>query len=319
MACATFGLPLLVTLDVSSCDRLRAPHFVDCAALQDVSLSLCRRLTAPRFENCVSLTSLDLLECQELDEAAAAGIGQGCPLLQSLCLSRCYNVTDAAVASIDRGCPFLTLLDVSDILNLSDLSVAALSSHCKHLTTLNLRGTSIMSPDFGPLHLLTRLTVTSCQSLRTPQFFGCRDLTALNCSGCAALDDLGVISALEGSANLVELNLTMCRMLTENTISSIASQSQLTTLSLAGTPNLNDDGVKCIAEGCATLTELSLWRSHLVSDVAIQALSQCCKDLQYLYIRECCGIIAPNFSFAGLEELDVSCSGLRAPCFNCPW
>ncbi|MDP2060278.1 MAG: hypothetical protein Q8J97_11115, partial [Flavobacteriaceae bacterium] len=307
VAHVTSGLLSISELELSGNPLLRAPQFIDCTALQELNLSGSYNLTAPRFQNCVSLTSLILDCCVSLSEAAAAGIGLGCPRLRALNLSHCQNVTDAAVASIAQGCPSLTHLNVDFIRNLSDVCVSHLAQHCKHLTDLDMGDTCVTSPDFGKLQLLSGLDVSDCRSLRTPCFFGCRELRVLNCSRCAALEDDGVVNALEYCPNLVELRLEECPALSSVTFAAIASHRRLSSLCLACCQNLTHNDMKRIAEGCKLLTELDVSRCARLTDATVDPLSLFCKELRHLFMNKCSRLVAPHFSFRQLEHLSLAC------------
>ena len=177
------------------------------------------------------LTALDLSFCPQLTQ-----LDVNLPELTSLKIAG-TSITDEAICRLLSTCPKLRHLDVTQC-NLTDTGFKALASLCPMLQTLVAASCPWLTSN-GLIHLahcstLTQLNVAGCKVndgalLSTLQHN--KSLRALNVTGCTKLTDIFLepLGWLEGSQmtvcpDLVNLNLSDCSRLTDNTIRKLSEE-----------------------------------------------------------------------------------------------
>ncbi|KAJ1524131.1 hypothetical protein ONE63_010662 [Megalurothrips usitatus] len=121
-------------------------------------------------------------------------------------------------------------------------------------------------------------------------------LTSLNLSGIYNVTDLGLSNAfMNDLPTLTELNLSLCKQLTDGAMGRIAQHlKNLETLRLEGCSNITNTGLLLIAWGLKRLRRLDLRSCWLVSDQGIGHLSGLNREtapgnleLEYLGLQDC--------------------------------
>lgn len=92
-----------------------------------------------------SLVELNLSNATELDDRAAAAVGEA-RNLRRLWLARCKSVTDMGIGCIAVGCPKLRFICLKWCIGISDLGIGLVAIKCRELTSLDL---SYMQVKFG--------------------------------------------------------------------------------------------------------------------------------------------------------------------------
>ncbi|XP_064473237.1 F-box/LRR-repeat protein 14-like [Ornithodoros turicata] len=125
---------------------------------------------------------------------------------------------------------------------------------------------------------------------------GVPNLEALNMTGCFNLTDAWVSHAFVADMDsLTELNLSMCKQITDNSLGRIAQHlKSLETLDLGGCCNVTNTGLLLIAWGLKKLRSLNLRSCRSVSDAGIGHLAgmtpeaaEGTLDLEYLGLQDC--------------------------------
>ncbi|RLN87585.1 hypothetical protein BBJ28_00005883 [Nothophytophthora sp. Chile5] len=275
---------------------------------------------------CARLQTL-ALHCIKLTDASLLAISRACPKLTKVDLSGCSRVRDDGVIAIVSNCPALVQINLTMCRRITDRSVVALAQHA----SLSLEEVVL---DRCLKRKLRSLSFARCPKMRGTDFYNLPqvgntkasvplcELTALDLSGCAALDDRGVaalvaanrfelrdlnLSALQslGSATfaviaqcseLRSLNLSLCRTLQNADLEAIAAGcTQLSTLLLQGCVALDDAGLEAAAPLAKNVLRLSLEFCYSITDVGLAAVSTHCQQLLHLNVKACNQLTAAAF------------------------
>ena len=161
-----------------------------------------------------------------------------------------------------------------------------------------------------------------------------RDLESLSVRGCHGLTDAAVSPALESQLpSLISLDLSLCRQLTDSTLSRVVSVApNLEALDVGGCSDITDNGILLIACGLKRLRSLCLRGCRLVSDVGIAHLSgagsiaasaAAAATLERLILHDCQKITDTALGHIGaglraLRTLDISfCVGVSDDGLRC--
>ncbi|XP_057959850.1 uncharacterized protein LOC131152165 isoform X2 [Malania oleifera] len=174
------------------------------------------------------------------------------PNMKELVLARCRNLTDISLKCIGKFCSRLCVLDLSHLNSLTNLAIKYLANGCRSIENLKLQGS-----DFSD-EAISAFLEASGGSLR---------VLSLNC-----IIEVGANTAMSlarNSRNLLSLDLSWCR-------------------------NLTDDAVGLIVDSCLSLKLLKLFgcTQHFysfscqlfVSDVDTHPSVSCTSVRDYRYI-----------------------------------
>eukprot|EP00854_Cymbomonas_tetramitiformis_P003801 gene3801-biopygen3743 len=194
--------------------------------------------------NLKHLTSLDLESCKQLKDNGLATLAAN-KRLTKLNITRCSQVTDSGLVSL-RALTALRSLKLSRLQQITDGGLRDLLP-LAHLTTLDLSGCNRLTDqglaDLAQLLMLRRLGLAGCESLTqhglVTMLLWCRNLTALNFTGCFGFDDRCSV-ALSTLGDLRELKLSGCKCLTSIGFSALAALTTLESLSFAYCYQLTD-------------------------------------------------------------------------------
>jgi len=168
------GLPLLHTLDVSTCSNTIANAFFDKknSSLKKLDM-FCTRISNEQLEllstSLPNLTSLAITNNRLLNRFGIYELVKNCPLLKILDFSGCQGVDDNCLSSISTYCNQLNSLSVMCCQQITDLGVKQLVTGCRKLHTLNLANCSSITNDavkiLRQMPNLRRLDVYLCSNV----------------------------------------------------------------------------------------------------------------------------------------------------------
>lgn len=145
---------------------------------------------------------------------------------------------------------------------------------------------------------------------------GIPNLESLNLSGCYNVTDLGLMNALSQEfSSLVELNLSLCKQVTDGSLSRIAQYlKNLESLELGGCCNITNTGLLLVAWGLKKLKRLDLRSCWHISDKGIAYLAGLNREtadgnlaLEYLGLQDC-----QRLSDEALKHVSVGLTELKS-------
>ncbi|KAG7387698.1 hypothetical protein PHYPSEUDO_013825 [Phytophthora pseudosyringae] len=305
------------------CEQLRHVD-VESKQISDAALEqLCR---------CASLQTL-ALHCIKLTDKSLVAISRACPKLTKVDLSGCSRVRDDGIIAMAANCPKLQQVNLAMCRRITDRSIVALAQHASlSLTEVVLdRCLKVSGPAIRFL-VRTQRNLRSFSFARCPKVQGadfyhfeqlaqaqrtlsiCCELSTLDLSGCAGLDDRGVaalvttnrftlqslnlgalptlgsaaFAAIARCTELESLDLSLCRTLQNNDLVAITTGcTHLSTLLLQGCVALDDTGLQAMAPLATNLQRLSLEFCYHITDEGFSAVVSCCPQLLHLNIKAC--------------------------------
>lgn len=240
LARSSHRLPSLATISLKGAHRLTdiglTQLAVSAPALQSINLSQCSLLTSQGISDFVScfestLRELYIDDCQNIDATiilpalkklkclevlSVAGIETVCDNfviglvkacginMKELGFANCVQLTDISLQIVGKNCPNLCALDLSYLHNLTDSALKHLANGCQSIRRLKLRRN-----DFSDEAISAFLEVTG-QSLDT-----------LSVNNIHRVAHNTAISIAKCSRNLVSLDLSWCRKLTDEALGMI--------------------------------------------------------------------------------------------------
>ncbi|BAF28014.1 F-box/LRR-repeat protein 12 [Oryza sativa Japonica Group] len=253
-----------------------------------------------------SLQSLSFYCCSGITDDGLEVVSIGCPNLVSLELYRCFNITDHGLENLCKGCHALKSLNLGYCVAISDQGIAAIFRNCPNISTIIIaycRGLSGVGFRGCP-GTLSHLEAESCMLspdglLDVVSGGGLEYLNLYNLKSPTGLDGLDRVGY---ARSLRFLNLRMCRYLTDDSVTAIASGCPLIEeWSLAVCHGVRLPGWSAIGLLCNKLRILHVNRCRNICDQGLQALGDGCVCLQVLHIHGC-GKITNN----GLASFSIA-------------
>ncbi|KAJ6743355.1 hypothetical protein OIU85_017325 [Salix viminalis] len=240
LARSSHRLPSLATISLKGAHRLTdiglTQLAVSAPALQSINLSQCSLLTSQGISDFVScfestLRELYIDDCQNIDATiilpalkklkclevlSVAGIETVCDNfviglvkacginMKELGFANCVQLTDISLQIVGKNCPNLCALDLSYLHNLTDSALKHLANGCQSIRRLKLRRN-----DFSDEAISAFLEVSG-QSLDT-----------LSVNNIHRVAHNTAISIAKCSRNLVSLDLSWCRKLSDEALGMI--------------------------------------------------------------------------------------------------
>jgi len=242
-----------------------------------------------------SLKSLSFYCCSGITDDGLAQVAIGCPNLVVVELQSCFNITDVGLRSLSKGCRALKSVNIGYCMGISDQGVSASLSNCSNICTLIITGCRRLSGiGFrGCSSSFCYLEAESC--MLSPD--GLLDVVSGSGLKYLNLHKLGSSTGLDGLGNLAFakslciLNLRMCRYLTDDSVTAIASGCPLLEeWNLAVCHGVHLPGWSAIGLYCNKLRVLHVNRCRHICDQGLLALSNGCPRLDVLHINGCAKI-----------------------------
>ncbi|KAF7284365.1 hypothetical protein GWI33_022153 [Rhynchophorus ferrugineus] len=146
---------------------------------------------------------------------------------------------------------------------------------------------------------------------------GIPNLESLNSSGCYNITDAGISHAFVAEVStLTELNLSLCKQVTDSSLGRIAQYvKNLEVLELGGCTHITNTGLLLVGWGFTKLKRLNLRSCWQVSDQGINHLAQGNLALEHLSLQDCQRLSDEALKFAtgltSLKSLNLSfCIGI---------
>jgi hypothetical protein len=259
-----------------------------------------------------------------------------CPELEELCLDSCLHKHNHLIDLYPRWKNLTTLslnnkyfksradLHYNDFF-VTDESLKVLSDNCTLLTSLDLSGCNRIT-DQGLEYLekftmLRELNLFSCKQITGNGLLGiglsCSNLESLSLHDCDIQDgDLDyLVHWFDGNCRTLQfLDLTGSYVSSEG-ISALSTRcTQLRSLNLSYSPNIDDECLKCLSEHCSMLEYLYLntrldprmeFQQNTITDEGIKHLSEGCQQLKSLELQGC------NITLRSLKNLSRGCRLLQ--------
>jgi len=242
-----------------------------------------------------SLKSLSFYCCSGITDDGLAQVAIGCPNLVVVELQSCFNITDVGLESLSKGCRALKSVNIGSCMGISDQGVSAILSNCSNICTLIITGCRRLSGvGFrGCSSSFCYLEAESC--MLSPD--GLLDVVSGSGLKYLNLHKLGSSTGLDGLGNLAFakslciLNLRMCRYLTDDSVTAIASGCPLLEeWNLAVCHGVHLPGWSAIGLYCNKLRVLHVNRCRHIFDQSLLALGNGCPRLEVLHINGCAKI-----------------------------
>jgi hypothetical protein len=291
-----------------------------CVALTHFDISHCTKVTQVGLRSismrCSELTHLDLSFCPSVDDMGVKLVAVGCGKLQVVSLQDCKLVTDVGVAELARCCRHLTNVNLNGVERLSefgDKALVEMGNNCPRVVTLDLTGCEYVQ-DAG-----IRAIAKGCPLLRSLILHGCAEITGvairaiakgltnhlvdLRVDHCPKLKNPDVWTLAEAHGeNLRTLSLCGFKKLSMQGLRGVCEwTTQLTSLSLASCPKVNDEVLTMLGQGLPELRVLDIRGDKAVSIRGVQAVCDGCTKLTTVELNKCKLILRPDL--AVLAEL----------------
>jgi len=253
-------------------------------------LEKCESLTKLDISGCFQINSIECLLFKLLDLTEIKMSGLKCsleplaawvlPKLKTLDLKGCFNVNNNFLTRLKT--PNLRSISIGSCIQLTDEAVTQFILNTPNLVQINLEWIKKISFSF---FTETREMLTWLQSL---------NLSHTNLS-----DKFLKILASTKPYALKTLQISMCKNITDNGITSVSYLTALQHLDISQLSTITDFGISQISKKLHRLKWLNLNGCILLTDRSLNYLSRC-KRLQYLDITQC-----PELSNEGVIALDL--------------
>lgn len=263
----------LTTLDLSGCSHVQGNALLYIIrwseALQhlDVSGTLVGDETLAQIcvlHLCTELVSFGCSGCEHVYDDGIIALAENCTKLHTVDISNTL-ISDLAVRAVAEYCPLLVDLNLDSCEELTDTSIHSIAQHCTQLQTLHIsKGENFT--DEPMLQLAQR----------------CTDLRVLCIAGCINITDVSVVAIATSCRNLQSIDLQHTE-LSDDTLNALADCCpQLTSLNISNCHHFSQDAIIAVVMSCTALQSLDLFFTNNVTTQVLDALSQYCKNLEYL-------------------------------------
>uniref|UniRef100_A0A287DAA7 F-box and leucine-rich repeat protein 13 n=1 Tax=Ictidomys tridecemlineatus TaxID=43179 RepID=A0A287DAA7_ICTTR len=238
-----------------------------------------------------------------------------CRNLQELNVSDCSTLTDEAMRHISEGCHGVLYLNLSNT-SITNKTMRLLPKHFHNLQNLSLaycrkftdKGLQYLNLGNG-CHKLIYLDLSGCTQVCLLVFSFQQQATS---SGAQAASSSHVILMLctvrstlfrgnkritdacfkfidKNYPNINHIYMVDCKGLTDGSLKSLSPLKQLTVLNLANCVRIGDVGLRQFLDGPSSIRirELNLSNCMQLGDASIVKLSERCRNLNYLSLRNC--------------------------------
>lgn len=243
-----------------------------------------------------SLQSLDVSYCRKLTDKGLSAVAEGCHDLRSLHLTGCRFVTDGLLKAISKNCCNLEELGLNGCTNISDTGITDLVNGCQNINFLDINKCSNVG-DSG----IFSVSKACSASLKT-----------LKLLDCYRVGDESIFSLAEFCKNLEILVIGGCRIISDESMKSLAAacRCSLKKLRMDWCLNISDSSLSCILSTCRNLEALDIGCCEQVTDAAFENLGEIELSLKFMKVNcpkvTVAGIILLLERCTSLEYLDVS-------------
>lgn len=271
---------------------------------------------------CNLLQEISMDGCYEVDDDALTALSRHevHSSLQVVSFGDCTRITGEGIRALATGCPNLRDIDLLHVMSVGEDPLECLSENCPNLRYLRYKGpettvderllqetvSRIPAVEFLAIQdakfvddnclsvisktwsaTLKALTLTHCPTLSYDslrRLAACRQLTAINFSGCAALDNSGLRQLAKATDKLEAVNLSGVVALSNKTLECFASNCpRLKSVNVYGCSKLLPRSLTSLANGCEHLRNLRTGPCQ-VDDDSMVALGRNCVLMQELSV-----------------------------------
>jgi hypothetical protein len=284
--------------------------------VEEIDISLCEKVTdiaLGYISMCSLLRTLNIRGCHRLTDLGikrlfANKVG---PSLIELDVSGCLALSDGSCVHIATNAPDLQVFSCSGLLRFTDAGLKAIVQMCKEMRELHCSGletlTSLVVVDMAALPSISSLNISHCNRVSNRALLAlgssCPQLTALDISGCVALDTNGW-EAVNAMKNLQRLGISLLpKMVTSAGVKDLA-MSALLYLDISYNPSLEQDVLRSLPTNLCELNVVGNVVSMGISPDVLVALvaSSVSVNLQKIHVCRC--ISQPDLA-ESLSEHDV--------------
>jgi hypothetical protein len=178
----------VMSLDISQCKKLSHSNIQNmisqCPNIKYLNLSRCeleRNLELPK-----SIKSLDLSGCNQLNHDQIQRMIDQCPNLESLNLSGCKLERNLELPSSIKS------LKISNCKQLNHLQIQEMITDCPNLENLDISNCQITEFTFYKSVNFKKLTILSCETLKTLTFLEGANIDFFNINHCKKLETINI-------------------------------------------------------------------------------------------------------------------------------
>ncbi|KAG6589848.1 EIN3-binding F-box protein 1, partial [Cucurbita argyrosperma subsp. sororia] len=269
------------------------------------------------------LSLLTITSCQGVTDVSLAAIGNGCKSLKQISFRKCSFISDDGLAAFSKAARTLTGLELEECnkITISGI-VGSLTNHEPNLKSLvlvkcsGIKDTALQIPLLFHGSSLRRLSIRHCVGFGAAARLvtigrQCPQLQQLDLVGLYGLTDAVLLPLLESCGGLVEVNLSGCLNLSDESVLALARLHGATIqlLNLDGCRKITDKSLVAIADKLVVLNELHV-SNCAASDHGLRALARSEHvNLLVLSLAGCCGITSRSLPY--LERLGKTLVGLN--------
>lgn len=297
------------------CKRLRSLAIKDCFDVTSVGVVHIAR-------ECSRLQEISMDGCYEVEDEALVALSRHDvrTSLEVVSFGDCTRITGEGIRALALGCPNLRDIDLLHVMSVGEDPLQCLSENCPNLRYLRYKGPettvdkqllqatvsripgveflAIQDAKFVDDNCLSVISKTWSDSLRTLTLTHCpalsydslrclatcRQLTAINFSGCNALDNSGLRKLAKAADQLETVNLSGIVALSNKTLECFAANCpRLKSVNLYGCSKLRPHSLSSLAHGCENLRRLRTGPCQ-ADDDSVVALCHNCVLMQDLCI-----------------------------------
>ena len=281
---------------LKGCPRLEMLNVQGCKKVKGTFLSL---LSKTKYG--MQLKEIDLSGC-ELNKSGFKSLVKYCGNLTSIRLNpltASFGISAADLIQVIHRAPRLQQLDLRCDLFELDSILLELARHTPSLMRLTMTGFGIT--DFGVQHMMAACTQLRHLSLQCGE--GISDASLQHIASCTSLTSLrlhfltranrnlvseqALRSLLVASAELEELWLQNCLLLSLHSFPEDGVFSRLTRLNLSECVQMDDVAIDRVAQLCPSLRQLDLSSLNSLSSLSLLHLSVWCLVLEELTLLNC--------------------------------
>lgn len=273
--------------------------------------------------NASNLRTLSLRNCIQVSNGLVRLILQQCNNLQVLDLEGCYRVTDNAfattnslffplIASINlerisfKNCPQITgdffssyikngcklvELNISKCRNVKSDEIGLCFHESLNMEVLDVSFSSVNDVIFNDISSeqtlqmldISRCKITDKSLIKIGKYFP--HLKEFYCHFNTEITDKGIKEICKNCSNLTIVELSNCTLLTDDSLNSLKSLSNLIRLDMSYCGNISDMGVVESCSSWINMSEIILTFCKKIKDLSVSYLLQNCQSIALVYIN----------------------------------